>query len=267
MKYILFCFLALTSLACQQTVELDLPAHKSQMAVEFFLEEGQPLRCLLQESVSFTAPPVNPLISNALVVVSYNGISDTLKNTPFVDTMTRKIYNYFLPKNITPQLNTTYQLYIRDTKGRVITGSTQFINPIKIDKYDYVFNAKDSVSAGIFFSDPVGKKNYYRAVAYKQRPRIEINERADLDLPDTAFEGTQFGFYTDYVFAKDDTLSMRLYSLLPEHFDYIESVEDAVRANANPFAQPAPIRSNVQGGLGIFTTLNYDEKRDIILKK
>lgn len=267
MKYTVICLVIFTCLACQQTIKLDLPAHKSQMAVEFYIENGQPLRCLLQESVSFTSAPLNPLISRALVILSYNGIRDTLENTVFLDSMTRKVYNYHLPKNIIAQPNTIYQLYIRDMKGRVLTGSTEFIDPIKIDKYDYVFNGKDSVSAGVFFTDPASKKNYYKAAAFKQRPRIEINERADLELPDTAFEGKQFGFYTDYVFAKNDTIVMRLYSLLPAHFDYIESVEDAVRANINPFAQPAIIRSNVQGGIGIFTTLNYDEKRGIILKK
>ncbi len=263
---LLIVLVCLSFFGCQQTIELDLPAHQSQMAMEFYLEDGQPLRCTLQESVSFTALPLNPLISGAVVVLSYNGIRDTLKNVTEIDTMTRKIYNYTLPKKLLAQPNVIYELYVRDTKGRVMRGTTKFITPIKISKSDYVFNSKDSVSAGVFFTDPAGVKNYYQALAYKQKPRIEINERADLELPDTAFEGKEFGFYTDYVFAKKDTITMRLYSLLPEHFAYLESVEDAVRGNLNPFAQPALIKSTVTGGLGLFTTLNFDEKRDIILK-
>lgn len=266
MKKIVYAWLLLAFCACEQRIELDLPAHKSELAVEFYLENGQPLRCVLQESVTYTAPPVNPLVSGALVILSYNGVRDTLKNTIQIDTMTRKIYNYALNKNLVASPNTKYELYIRDTKGRVITGSTQFIPTVPINKYEYVFNAKDSASVGIFFQDPAGVANFYRAIAFKQKDRVEINRRADIELPDTSFEGQLLGFYTDYVFAKKDTIAMRLYSILPDHFEYIESVEDAVRANLNPFAQPALIRSNVKGGLGIFTTLNFEEKRDIILK-
>jgi hypothetical protein len=272
MKYLIFNLVALTFLfsACEQTIKLDLPTHKSELVVEFYIEDGQPLRCVLQESISFTAPVTNPLVSNplvsnALVVVSHNGVRDTLRNIIQIDTLTRKVYNYTLPKIITAQPNAEYELFIRDTRGRTITGKTRFIAPTPIEKHDYVFNTKDSASVGIFFNDPVGK-NFYRAMAYKQARRIEINERADAELPDNTFDGQLFGFYTDYVFAKNDTVAMRLYSLLPDHYDYNESIEDAFRANVNPFAQPANIRSNVQGGLGIFTTLNYIEKKDIILK-
>jgi len=252
--------------ACNQTIKLDLPTHNSQLVVEFYLENAMPLRCLLQESVSFTAPPQNPLIQGATVIVSYNGTSDTLKYGIAIDTLTQKIYNYTAKKILIAQPNTTYNLSIRDTKGRVLTGSTHFISPVPIEKFDYVFNPKDSVSVGIFFRDPANVDNFYRAIAYKQKPRIQINERADIQLADLTFSGQLFGFYTDYVFTKKDTIAMRLYSLLPEHYTYAESIEDAARANLNPFAQPATLRSNVKGGLGIFTTLNFDEKKDIILK-
>ena len=264
----LLVFLSITFalFACNQTVKLDLPPHESLMAVEFYLENGKPLQCLLQESVSFTATPQNPLIANALVILSYNGIRDTLKPTLIADTLLRKVYNYASPKIMLAQLSTKYELYIRDTKGRVITGSTQFLEPIRISKYEPAFNSKDSASIGVFFNDPAGVDNFYRALAYKQKLRPEIKGRADIELQDLAFDGQSFGFYTGYVFAKKDTITMRLYSLLPEHFAYIESVEDAVRANINPFAQPATILSTVKGGVGVFTTLNFDEKTDIILK-
>jgi hypothetical protein len=36
-------------------------------------------------------------------------------------------------------------------------------------------------------------------------------------------------------------------------------VATARQSNFNPFGQPAPIKSNVNGGLGIFTALSYAE--------
>jgi hypothetical protein len=42
------------------------------------------------------------------------------------------------------------------------------------------------------------------------------------------------------------------------YYDYLEAMEDAARANGNPFAQPATISSPMMGkGYGIFTTLNF----------
>jgi hypothetical protein len=41
-------------------------------------------------------------------------------------------------------------------------------------------------------------------------------------------------------------------------------VSSAANANGNPFAQPAKVKSTVQGGLGVFATLVYDRKKIVI---
>ena len=49
-----------------------------------------------------------------------------------------------------------------------------------------------------------------------------------------------------------------------DHYSFQQSVREAIRANGNPFAQPARIRSTVQGGLGVFTVLVADRKTVIL---
>jgi hypothetical protein len=54
-----------------------------------------------------------------------------------------------------------------------------------------------------------------------------------------------------------------------DYYNYFESVQLAVIGNLNPFAQPSPIKSNVQGTanpLGIFTCLVYDRDTTVVTK-
>ena len=52
------------------------------------------------------------------------------------------------------------------------------------------------------------------------------------------------------------------FNLSEEYYRYLRSVRLADNANGNPFAQPASIKSNISGGIGIFTNLVY--QRDTI---
>ncbi|HET9278160.1 MAG TPA: DUF4249 family protein, partial [Flavitalea sp.] len=65
-------------------------------------------------------------------------------------------------------------------------------------------------------------------------------------------------------FARNDTVAVRVYSLNKEHYEYLESMGNARRSNFNPFSQPGRIKSNVSGGLGIFTSISYTEHKVII---
>ncbi|MFO0434414.1 MAG: DUF4249 family protein, partial [Sphingobacteriaceae bacterium] len=71
-------------------------------------------------------------------------------------------------------------------------------------------------------------------------------------------------FYTGYAFNPGDTVTARLYHLTEEHNSFTESVNNAQASNGNPFGQPANIITNLTGGIGVFTTLNFMEKNVII---
>jgi len=79
-----------------------------------------------------------------------------------------------------------------------------------------------------------------------------------------SFNGKQFSFYSEPDFKKNDTVGIRIYSLHKEHYEYLESLSNARRSNGNPFTQPGSIKSNIRGGLGIFTSLVYMDKKIVI---
>ena len=105
----------LFTMGCRKEIELDLPKYEPKMVLEFYLENNKSLSCLLQESITFTDTTRFKLIDDALVVLSYDGVKDTLINTFYFDSHFGKIYNYHNPKIMLLQPNIDYEVYVKDT--------------------------------------------------------------------------------------------------------------------------------------------------------
>ena len=250
--------------SCTKEIELDLPDYQPKMVLEFYLENNASLSCLLQESLVFTDTTPFRLINNALVVLSHEGINDTLENTIYFDEKFNKVYNYHNPKIIQLQPNVEYEVYVKDDKGREMTGRTRLNEVIPIDSLLYNYNSSNKAAVGLIFRDNGSTKNFYRIVAFEDKPVISEEDVWDITFNDDLFNGDQFSFYTGYAFDPGDTITGRLYHLTNEHNSFTESVNNAQASNGNPFAQPANIISNVTGGIGVFTTLVYSEKKVIV---
>jgi hypothetical protein len=236
------------------------------MVVEMYLEEGKPLRCLLSESLPYTDTAIVRPLNNATVVLSDGDTRDTLKFRINQDTVTGRFYNYYNDKVV--PLNTTrnYSLTIRDSTGRVLLGSTGFLQ--KVIPIDTVLSRPsaanvDTFSVGVSITDPVQVENYYRFVVARKLHKIH-RDITDFVLNDISFNGKPFSFYSEADYAKNDTVVIRVYALSKEHYDYLQSTDDARGSNFNPFSQPGRIKSNVRGGIGIFTAIRFDEKRTIV---
>ncbi|MFN4881609.1 MAG: DUF4249 family protein [Bacteroidota bacterium] len=250
--------------ACRKEIQLNLPEYEPKMVLEFYLEDNKSLNCLLQESIVFTDTALYKLIDNALVVLSYNGIKDTLFNTIYVDAKFQKIYNYHNDKIIQLQPDTDYEVYVKDSKGRVLTGKTRLNSMVPIDSLVYNYNSDNMAAAGLIFNDNGSTKNYYRIVAFQDAPTVNADDVWDITFDDNLFNGDQFSFYTGYSYEPGDTITGRLYHLTEEHNNFTESVNNAESSNGNPFGQPANIITNLTGGIGIFTTLIFDEKKIVV---
>jgi hypothetical protein len=251
-------------IGCRKEIKLNLPVYEPKMVLEFYLENNKTLNCLLQESINYTDTSRFKLIDNALVILSYNGLSDTLFNTFYFDPKFQKVYNYHNPKIFQLQPNIEYQIYVKDSKGRVMTGKTKLNNVVPIDTLVYNYDASNKAAVGLIFRDARATKNYYRIVAYKDVPIVNEGDVWDITFNDNLFNGEQFSFYTGYAFNPGDTVTGRLYHLTEEHNSFTESVNNAQASNGNPFGQPANIITNLTGGIGVFTTLIYSEKKIII---
>ncbi len=266
MQYFGIIFLLALATACEKTITVKLPAYEPQLAVEMYLEEGKPLRCLLTESLPYTDTAFNKPVSNAIVVVSDGLHNDTLVNALSQDTVLGRFYNYYHPRVITVSSTKKYTLRITDQHNRVITGATSFsqkVVPIDSVTVKPSLSDKDSFSVGMVISDPPDAENYYRFLVAEKRSKF-LNNLTDFSLSDNSFNGQRFSFFSDPDYARNDLVLVRVYALQKAHHDYHQSTRDARRSNFNPFSQPALIKSNVEGGLGIFTAVRYDEREIVI---
>lgn len=250
--------------ACNQVVELNLPKYENQLVMEFYLEDGLPLRAAIQESINYTDTALISIVSNALVVLSYNNQNDTLLNAFEFDSRLGKVYNYTNPKIMQLQENVTYSVYVKDQIGRELRGTTTYKKPIVIDSAFFRYNDAGKASAVAVFQDPANETNYYRLLSFKDSIVPTSGDRWDARFRDITFNGEQFSFNTGFSYLPGDTVISTLYSLTPEHYFFSESAGAARGANFNPFGQPAAIKSNVTGGIGIFTTLSYDRRIMIV---
>jgi len=257
-------FVLLISFGCQKSIPLNLPKYEPKMVLEFYLQDEQPLTCLLQESINYSDTAKLKLIDNALIVLSYNGINDTLFNRPYIDQKLGKFYNYSNPKKIKLLPNITYNVYVKDAIGRELRGQTRVKEIVPIQNLTYQYNESSKVKAIMSFNDEVSTNNYYILVTFRNTPFLGKGKLRDIRINDILFNGKPFSYDTGFNFEKGDTITGHLYHLTDEHYQFAESVSNARGANGNPLAQPANIISNVTGGIGVFSTLNYDEKVVII---
>jgi Domain of unknown function (DUF4249) len=251
--------------SCDKVIEVKLPAYEPEIVVEMYLHPGQPLRCLLIESLPYTDTAINKPVKDAVIIFSDGLRNDTLTYEINQDKLTGRFYNYFNPKIVARDSTKTYTLTVF-TKTQKITARTAFSESIaKIDSVlvKESLNEKDSFSVGVAISDPESLANYYRVLIGKQF-NFFGEEITDLRTNDVAFNGKSFSFFSEPDFAKNDTVTVRVYSLHRDHFNYLESVGNARRSNFNPFSQPSLIKSNITGGLGIFTTIRYTERKIVI---
>jgi hypothetical protein len=260
---VLAALVALVGLAAcnlDRSIPLDLPPYENQLFVECYLEPGRPYRLALQESVGFFAPPDLPAVSGARVVITYRGERIVLQNRVVVDSAQRRAYNYVANRNVPRDYANEFALEITDQQGRRLTGRTRLLPPVPLLPLEWSFRARDSAAYLLArFRDDPTTQNYYRYVTHKGKIGPSTREQ-DLELADRAFNGELFTVASGYNYQRGDTLTATLYHIEKAHYDFLESTEDAYFANISPFNQPSAIKSNVQGGIGIFTGLTYDRQ-------
>lgn len=258
------------SMSCERTriVEVNLPPSQTQTSVECYLEPGQPIKLALAETQDTYQKQTLPedFYAGAFITITHSGTIDTLTFNLQQDTINSfgKIYNYSSPQIINYNEGEVFSLYIKTSKGKVITGYTSFINKVHIDSIYAPFNNRDKVNLKIDFNDNQATRDYYRITI--AHDTIGLQQRAQLLFSDELFQTSKVSINPSNDFSDEDSLQVLLYHLDKPYYDFVRSVNDAIQANGNPFAVPSQIKSNITGGVGIFQALTYDRKKVAINK-
>ncbi|WP_165822151.1 DUF4249 domain-containing protein [Hymenobacter edaphi] len=257
-----------TGCGLQKDVEVELPAEPAQLVVECYLENGRVPEMTVSETVPYLSAPAATVLTDVTVTLtSPTGRVETLTFRPGRNPVTRKLYTHRGQRILRMQPGDTWQLTVKDTKGRVVTGAATMPAAVPFDTVEWKFNDRplDERRALVTarFQDPPGVGDYYRFQIH--RDSISGAREVDYTPDDRLLDGQLITLGTSYEFEPDDTLFVTLYHLDRPYYRFLQSVDDAQSANGNPFGQPAAVQSTVQGGIGVFTILNY-QRRQIIVR-
>lgn len=248
----------------EQQVTVDLPEFESQLVVECYLQNDTPVIASVTETQDLYSPPTrNPFVSGAIVSLSYDDKTDTLRTNLIPDFRNIKYYNYIRPGLLNPKPGTTFRLNVKDSKGRVATAETQWLETVKIDSVDYRFREDSMAYLVVYFKDDGSTKDYYRFRIKNLSDTSDggrRQDRRDFAFADGIFNGETIAQGTGYNFKKGDRLEVYLYHITEDFYEFTRTMRAAENANGNPFAQPAVIKSNIKGGIGVFAALSYDKK-------
>jgi hypothetical protein len=278
MKYNLLLLSVLPFFACNLTrdVELDLPDYDSQPVVECYLEPGKPFRLLLSRSYAFFDPfgldstfVEKTIIQGATVTIAYQGKTVNLLNIPSFEQSPLKFFNYTAPDIVPATPGVVYFLNIQlpDNRGN-ISGTTAMLPIVPIDSVVVQWSPEtpNRARALTYISDEVTQTNFYRRIL--QERSLDSIPAQDFLVSDRFSSTTTLAFGTGFEYLPNTTIYNTIYHIDQAYYNYLESVQLALVANLNPFAQPSTIKSNVSGTadpIGIFTSLAYD--RDTLIFK
>ncbi len=293
--------LALTGCFREQEINVKIPPGKPTLVVECYPEAGEPVRLWLSRSVpindfrlpdydttafrdSATAvaevlafydkliPYLNErlLVPDAQVVVSYDGITDTLRYSPpsifkIAEALAENRLNYLaeyvssrpLPNDF---FNRPIDLSIR-WRDFHVTGATQILPPVAIDTVYFKQDKKDLFSIQAEWRDPnPGQTDYWRFVV---DPGNRDSLRA-VEFPDDIATNGKLFIATGFDWPQGKALVVSIERINPSHYRFIESLEDAVGANFNPFGQPAQMLSTVKGAVGVFEGVGATRKTVVV---
>lgn len=266
--------------ACNLTndIDVELPEYDRQPVVECYLEPGKNYRLLLTRSYDFFAPfdttildfIQNIQIPDASIRILKNGeIVDSLSYNPFFfDDESQKNFNYVGLHKVPEDFNSTFSLEIilPDNEG-TIRAETKIPSYVALDSVVIEWNPTgDSTARALtYFTENQSTVNFYRRLLNFGSLTDSVPNQ-DFLVSDRIFDTDKGAFGMGYELVKGDTLYNTLYHITEPYYNFVESVQLAILGNINPFAQPSPVKGNVQGAdaTGIFTGLTFDRDTTVV---
>jgi hypothetical protein len=262
-KIIFFTFLAISMVACnlEKEIDLDLPPFEAQLVVECYLEPGKPYRANIFKTTSYFAPAADlfsAVVTNATVIITHNGVADTLRPGIYVDADNFYAYgsNTIVPEDYTND----FFLEVIDTAGNRLTATTKIAQPVYLDSITSQPLVNDtSLLIVTFFPDDPTEDNFYRRLMYRTTVSPD-SLKTDFVFDDRVTSNGQMTLGGPPSFVRGDTMIVQLVKMTEAFYNYVDSRERLESSNGNPFGQPGAIQTNIQGGIGIFT--GYKLTRD-----
>jgi hypothetical protein len=272
--------------SCEKNITLDLPVAKSKIVVEGYVYQDTFPYVILTRN----APFFSTLDSSALQQYVVRGATVVVSDGITTDTMTEITFGQLtfyvaINDNLKGHVGRTYTLRV-EADGEVVTASTYIPQAVPLDSVWWkVQGEHDSLGfvwAHMTEPDTIG--NCYRWFAKRINHYSDgVQKDDDFVAPigstfeDKFINGKSFDFFYNrgnepnstrdddnneekMFFKRGDTIVVRFCTIDRANFQFWRDEETQVSNNGNPFANPAPVSSNINGGLGVWGgySITYD---------
>lgn len=257
----------------EKEVDIDLPDYESRLIVECYLEPDEPFTLLITRSSAYFDPfpsdnnqfLQNLLVNDAEVTITHQNVVYELENQLTFNGNTNKLFNYSATHPVPEDYENDFKLNITTAEGETITATTRILRPIPIDSVVVEFNDTDTLARVLtYFTDLPNEDNYFRRMLH--RASLDSIPVQDFTTDDRIIEDVVV-FGSLYDFEEGERVINTLYHIDEAYYNFVESLRIAVNSNGNPFGQPSPIISNLEGtanAIGVFTGLSYDRVVTVI---
>lgn len=296
--WIVFSFFPLAFIGCQQEIEVDLPDYEPKMVVEGTIENGKPAMVILSKSISYFAHiDLNYLLNNVFIrdaevyVTSSDGEMERLTFQYCADS---PILFAYCGNNIRGKENTSYTLTI-NYDGQTYKATTTIPQTFDLEKLwfstisEYI-NADTMRTIRIQMTDNPAEENYYTfqlkvsCPSFKDRlwvctVPIAFDDRSINGITFN-YELERYGYSTmfSYMMSEEERQAQRRITFRPGDTVYVKHSQMDYNSyrfmvtggseaiiGTNPFTNPAPVISNIEGENALGAWCGFASKIDTLI--
>jgi hypothetical protein len=263
-----FLFLALIASACEQNITLDLPKYDEKVAVYCILSPNTIPKMYLNLSKSYynygDTTDKHHFIKTARVIITdqTKNVADTLK----LDSSMQGFGFTWFYQGKHPCIAGNHYIANILYNGKIINAETTISFPVNIDHVTYKKIAEFGPSIApmfeihAFFNDMPGVANNYNIKCEGSPTNSSSN---NFFISDLGLNGKQMEIISEYQPSSNIPDSFRVYLYLGTSSEttgnYFNDISTQSYNGSDPFAEPVIIRSNINGGLGVFGSIAYSQ--------
>ena len=273
--------LSLLIVSCEREIEIDLGENEETIVVEGIIEAGGNPRVLVSKNRGFfnnfpsdiVALLDTFILQDAVVSVSDGQITYPLN---FIFNPLEYPFAYYTTNALVGEVGKTYYLTVQ-ALGKTATARTTIPPPVPVDSLYFGLNVFDANEDSLGFlyatyKDPDTLGNAYRLYAKKSSETQYFSVNGAI-TNDDFINGKNVTFFSgqsnkpfavqdtfidqNFFYRLGDTIQIKFCSIGNREFEFYNTFEAALGTNGNPFASPIIIKSNIEGGLGVWCGQSY----------
>jgi hypothetical protein len=273
--------LSLLIVSCEREIEIDLGENEETIVVEGIIEAGGNPRVLVSKNRGFfnnfpsdiVALLDTFILQDAVVSVSDGQITYPLN---FIFNPLEYPFAYYTTNALVGEVGKTYSLTVQ-ALGKTATARTTIPPPVPVDSLYFGLNVFDANEDSLGFlyatyKDPDTLGNAYRLYAKKSSETQYFPVNGAI-TNDDFINGKNVTFFSgqsnkpfavqdtfidqNFFYRLGDTIQIKFCSIGNREFEFYNTFEAALGTNGNPFASPIIIKSNIEGGLGVWCGQSY----------